>query len=75
MVDDVGLGGVHRLCVVGSLGEKRLRSHRLLKVGGGGECGEKRGWGAYSSQALREAWTRDTGYGPSWGSASALLCD
>lgn len=30
----MGLGSVHRLCVVGSLGEKRLRSHRLLKVGG-----------------------------------------
>lgn len=30
----MGLGSVHRLCVVGSLGEKRLRSHRLLKEGG-----------------------------------------
>lgn len=30
----MGLGSVHRLCVVGSLGERRLRSHGLL--GGGG---------------------------------------
>lgn len=27
----MGLGSVHWLCIVGSLGEKRLRSHRLLE--------------------------------------------
>lgn len=39
----MGLGCVHRLCVVGSLGEKRLRSHRLLEraVGCEEEAGEE----------------------------------
>lgn len=41
----MGLGGVHRLCVVGSLGEKRLRSHRLLKVVVGGVSVERSGGG------------------------------
>lgn len=41
----MGLGSVHRLCVVGSLGERRLRSHGLSGGSGGGAC---------SSQALRE---------------------
>lgn len=75
----MGLGSVHRLCVVGSLGEKRLRSHRLLEMWGrirGG--GEGRG-----SLFLPDAMGQDQismdleiqGLGPCWDSVSVLLPD
>lgn len=31
----MGLGSIHRLCIVGSLGEEGLRSHQLLERWGG----------------------------------------
>lgn len=36
----MGLCSIHRLCIVGSLGEEGLRSHQLLEVGreGRGAC-------------------------------------
>lgn len=47
VVDDMGLGSIHRLCIVSSLGEEGLLSHRLLERWGerGGEpVSNPKGW-------------------------------
>lgn len=71
----MGLGGVHRLCVVGPLGGKKLRSHRLSKARVG--CGGRRGVGSLFFPDPKRWGQRNTGTqgtGPSWGSASMTFC-
>lgn len=74
----MGLSSVHRLCVVGSLGEKRLRSYRLLETWGkiwreeeGGETFLPRPY----EMGSEEHSPRNSKYGPQWDSASVLLHD
>lgn len=66
----MGLGSIHRLCVVGSLREQRLRSYGLLETQGriwreekGGEPVPPRPCGMGSE----EHGPRDSRSGPQWG--------